>query len=139
MATRAPTAASAVATTRPIPLAPPVTTATSPSRRNSDSGSITIGAPYRGADDASVLHPPADPSSQGARERPSRCRRLGRPDAMPTVLLIDDTTAPVFSTPEIGARAKRRELILTDAQGLQTWLDSEAVGAAVVVVPVRPD
>ena len=58
---------------------------------------------------------------------------------MPTVLLIDDTTAPVFSAPEIGAKTSRRELILTDSQGLQTWLASEAVGAAVVVVPVRPD
>jgi len=58
---------------------------------------------------------------------------------MPTVLLIDDTSAPLFSTPEIVARANRRELILTDPQGLQSWLTSEAVGAAVVVVPIRAD
>src|SRR5262245_38124898 len=41
MATRAPTAANAFATAAPMPLAPPVTTATSPSRRNSVSGSVT--------------------------------------------------------------------------------------------------
>jgi ribulose-5-phosphate 4-epimerase/fuculose-1-phosphate aldolase len=58
---------------------------------------------------------------------------------MPTVLLIDDTAAPVFSAPDVGVRANRRDLVLTDAEGLQSWLASSAVGAAVVVVPIRPD